>query len=139
MLQAIASGGVRDCVMPLAQVPYADLIALLRHAALVIQPSSFEGWSTTVQDAKALGRPVACSSISLHREQAPNAVGFFGPTRPNELADLMERVWADLSPGPDPNREQIALNEERAFAHGYGETLWQICAEAASLHQIPVR
>ena len=133
VLQGIATGGLRNSVIPLAQVPYADLIGLLRHAALIIQPSSFEGWSTTVQDAKALGRPVACSSISLHREQAPQAAGFFGPTNPGELADLLERVWPALTPGPDAPLEELSLAQERVFAHDYGVALWRTCAEAAAI------
>ena len=131
VLQAISSGGLRNTVIPLAQVPYADLIGLLRHAALIVQPSSFEGWSTTVQDGKALGRPVACSAISLHREQAPNAVGFFGPTAPKELADLLERVWPSLKAGPDAALETQALAAEQAFANDYGSALWRTCAEAS--------
>ena len=137
VLQEISMGGLRDCVIPLAQVPYADLIALLRHAALVVQPSSFEGWSTTVQDAKALGRPVACSSIALHREQAPNAVGFFDHQRPEELAELLRTEWERLQPGPDENNESIALDAEREFADQYGRALWCTCFEAvaAAKHQ----
>lgn len=131
VLQGIAAGGLRASVIPLGQVPYADLVALLRSAALVIQPSRFEGWSTTVQDAKALGRPVACSSISVHREQAPEATGFFRPTEPGELAALLEREWARLSAGPDPEKERIALAKERCFALDYGRALLQTCAEAS--------
>jgi glycosyltransferase involved in cell wall biosynthesis len=132
VLQAISIAGLREHVIPLAQVPYPDLIALLRHAALVIQPSSFEGWSTTVQDAKALGRPVACSSISLHKEQAPSAIGFFDPAKPAELADLLDTHWSSLTPGPDPVAESQALAAEQTFASGYGTALWQTCAEAAA-------
>jgi glycosyltransferase involved in cell wall biosynthesis len=131
VLQAISMAGLRDWVILLGQVPYNDLISLLRHAALVLQPSSFEGWSTTVQDAKALGRAVACSSISLHREQAPQAVGFFDPKQPTELVHLLEQCWPNLTSGPNLEAEQTALAIERQFATDYGIALWQTCAEAA--------
>lgn len=130
VLQGIAAGGLRASVIPLGQVPYPDLVALLRSAALIIQPSRFEGWSTTVQDAKALGRPVACSSIAVHREQAPEAIGFFRPTEAGELAALLEREWPRLSAGPDLETERIALARERCFALDYGRALLQTCAEA---------
>jgi glycosyltransferase involved in cell wall biosynthesis len=132
VLQGIACYGLRNQVVPLAQVPYLDLIALLRHAAIIVQPSSFEGWSTTVQDAKALGRPVACSSISLHREQAPGAMGFFDPKQPQQLADLLEQHWPQLTAGPDLTAETRCLTMEREFARDYGTALWQTCAEAAA-------
>lgn len=132
VLQRISTAGVRHSVMPLGQVPYSDLIALLRHAAVVIQPSSFEGWSTTVQDAKALGRPVACSNIAVHREQAPSAIGFFDPAKPIELAQILVREWDRLEAGPDPEKEAVTLVQERQFADDYGIALWQTCAEAAA-------
>jgi glycosyltransferase involved in cell wall biosynthesis len=118
-------------VTVLGGVARADLLALLRRAAVVIQPSLFEGWGTTVQDAKALGRPVVCSDIAVHREQAPEAVGLFAPGDPGDLADLLERVWPDLAPGPDLDREAQALERERSFARAHGEALFAICSEAA--------
>lgn len=136
VLQNISIGGLRDSVIPLAQVPYADLVSLLRCAALIIQPSSFEGWSTTVQDAKALGRPVACSSIALHREQAPDAVGYFGAAQPDELAGLLQRVWPSLPAGPNFTLENEALEHERQFAQDYGAALWRTCAEAVAAARI---
>ena len=132
VLQGIATGGLRSTVIPLGQVPYADLVALLRSAALIIQPSKFEGWSTTVQDAKALGRPLACSSIAVHREQAPEAIGFFDPTAAAELAALIERRWSQLAAGPNPESERVALAKERSFALDYGRALLQTCAEAST-------
>src|SRR6185295_3152663 len=76
LLQKIAAAGLNGQIIILGQVPYVDLINLMTMAALVIQPSRFEGWSTIVQDSKALGRPVICSDIPVHREQAPDAIGF---------------------------------------------------------------
>jgi hypothetical protein len=90
------------------------------------------GWPTTVQDAKALGRPVACSSIALHREQAPNAVGFFDHQSPGELAELLRAQWPKLLPGPDPAAESIALDAERDFADQYGRQMWRTCFEAVA-------
>ena len=57
LLQRIATAGVSDRVFLLGEVPFADLVSLLRVAAVVLQPSRFEGWSTTVEDAKAYTRP----------------------------------------------------------------------------------
>jgi glycosyltransferase involved in cell wall biosynthesis len=130
-LQDVARLRLRETVTVLGGVARADLLALLRRAAVVIQPSLFEGWGTTVQDAKALGRPVVCSDIAVHREQAPEAVGLFAPGDPGDLADLLERVWPDLAPGPDLDREAQALERERSFARAHGEALFAICSEAA--------
>ncbi|MDQ3879266.1 MAG: glycosyltransferase, partial [Actinomycetota bacterium] len=48
-----------------------DQLDVLRHCAGMVQPSRFEGWSTVVEDARAVGRPLLLSDIEVHREQAP--------------------------------------------------------------------
>ncbi len=133
LLQQIARAGVGGELFLLGKVPFADLVDLLRCAAVVVQPSRFEGWNTTAQDALSLGRPVLCSDIDVHREQAPSAVGFFGCDRPDELADRLASAWDALPAGPDPEREREALAAEARFARRYGEILLRTCREAAGV------
>ena len=133
VLQEMAREGVAGQVVVLGQVEFRALVDLLRTASVVIQPSRFEGWSTTVQDARALGRPVLCSDLPVHREQAPDALGFFGCDDPDALADLLAAHWDALSPGPDPDRERQALDRERDFAARHGAGLLAICSEACRL------
>ena len=130
LLQAIASAGLNSQITILGQVPYPDLINLMRSAALIIQPSRFEGWSTIVQDAKALGRPVICSDISVHREQSPGALGFFPWDQPDVLASVLTAHWSELEPGPHKELETSALATEREFAQRHAETLLELCGEA---------
>lgn len=132
ILQQISELSLRDHVRVLGRVPREDLLCLLREAAAVIQPSKFEGWSTTVQDAKALGRPVICSDIATHREQAPQALGFFGVDQPEALATLLHEIWPDLPAGPNLADEARSLTAERDFALAYGRTLHAICTEAVT-------
>jgi glycosyltransferase involved in cell wall biosynthesis len=137
VLQEVARQNVSGQVVILGQVEYRALVDLLRSAAVVIQPSRFEGWSTTVQDARALGRPVLCSDLPVHREQAPDALGFFGCDEPEHLADLLAAHWDMLAPGPDLDREQWALQRERNFAARHGSGLLDICREAYQLASTP--
>jgi len=132
LLQRIAEAGLAGQVTVLGQVAYAELIALMRAAAVMVQPSQSEGWSTVVQDGKALGRPLICSGIATHREQAPGALGFFEWNRADDLADLLERHWERLTPGPDPTREAECLAREHEFARQHGRKLLQICEEAVT-------
>lgn len=76
----------------LGVVPRADLVGLMDYALCVINPSLFEGWSTTVEEAKYLGKRLLLSDISVHREQNPTDAVFFSPFAPDELAHAMERV-----------------------------------------------
>src|SRR5205823_4633598 len=99
ILQAIACSGLNRYVTVLGMVDDFDFGNLLRAAAVVIQPSMFEGWSTAIQDCKALGRPLICSDIPVHREQAREALGFFRRDSPDELAELLAENWAKLDTG----------------------------------------
>jgi glycosyltransferase involved in cell wall biosynthesis len=128
--QESAIEGVAGSIHFLGQVPYRDLVAIMRAAALIIQPSFFEGWSTSIEDSKALGRPLICSDISVHREQVPDALGFFDPTKPAALADLLAQIYPDLPPGPDIEREEVALELARKRAFGYGCELLEMTREA---------
>jgi len=85
-----------------------------------------------VQDCKALGRPLICSDIAVHREQAPQALGFFPCDRADILADLLAANWASLGPGPNRAMEKQALAAEHEFARLHGQSLLRICEEANS-------
>jgi glycosyltransferase involved in cell wall biosynthesis len=114
----------------LGQIPYEDLVAIMRAAALIIQPSFFEGWSTSIEDSKALGRPLICSDIPVHREQVPDALGFFDPTKSEMLADLLAEIYGNLRPGPDIQREEAAFALARVRASEYGKCLFEMSREA---------
>src|SRR3546814_3488596 len=62
----------------LGNVPYAEILALNRGATALINPSMFEGWSTTVEESKALGTPLLLSDLGVHFEQAGDNAHYFG-------------------------------------------------------------
>lgn len=70
-----------------------DQIALIQQSRAVVQPSLFEGWSTIIEDAKALTVAIIASNISVHQEQLNNyeVKQFFDPHSEQELADCMEK------------------------------------------------
>lgn len=81
--------GVADAFNVLGVLPYADTQTLMAHATAVINPSFFEGWSTTVEEAKTLGKRLLLSDIPVHREQSPELGHFFRPDDAGSLAKLM--------------------------------------------------
>jgi len=126
IVRRLSTDKLFENITVLGEVPFEDLLSLLRCASLVIQPSEFEGWSTTVEDAIALGRPLACSDIATHREQAPEAA-FFGVNDAATLADyLARRDWSD---GGWQGREAEArsLDEERVRGRAWGAQLAELC------------
>jgi glycosyltransferase involved in cell wall biosynthesis len=98
LLARIAELGLGDRFRVLGAIPYAEMTAIMRGARAVLNPSRFEGWSTTVEEAKALGVPLLLSDIPVHREQAP-AASFFPCGDAGALAGLLART-AEGPPSP---------------------------------------
>jgi glycosyltransferase involved in cell wall biosynthesis len=105
---ALATDNLDEQVKLLGLIPRARQIELMRRALAIVQPSLFEGWSTVVEDARALGRPCLLSDIAVHREQDPAGARFFDPRSPEALADLLAEVWERWPAGPDLEEERYA-------------------------------
>lgn len=93
--------GLKDSVRFLGSIPRVDQLQLLRRCLAVAQPSLFEGWSTVVEDAKALGKALVLSDIPVHREQAPARAEFFRAGDPEDMARAMAASFESALPGPD--------------------------------------
>ena len=93
-LMAYAAGlGVHN-FRTLGVVPRTHLVALMRHSVALINPSRFEGWSTSVEEAKALGKLIILSDLAVHKEQAPEGGIFFSMGDAASLADVMWDAWS---------------------------------------------
>lgn len=111
-MSTIHSEGVHDSFRVLGSVPRDMQMSLMRGAAAVLQPSQFEGWSSSVEEAVALGKRLILSDIPVHREQARGRTDFFDPLDADALAHGMESV---LRGGDDgPNAQAIAVERYRA-------------------------
>lgn len=82
----------------LGLIPYEQVAPLMVGSVAVINPSLFEGWSTTVEEARSLQVRMVLSDLPVHREQADGLACFFDPQSPISLANTMRNVWQDLSP-----------------------------------------
>lgn len=102
--------GLERNVHFLGLVPREDQIQFFRAAAAVVQPSRFEGWSTVIEDAKALGRPIIASDIAVHQEQLADVDGayFFKTSSAESLADCIAELWPMLQKGPNMHWELLA-------------------------------
>jgi glycosyltransferase involved in cell wall biosynthesis len=74
----------------LGLIPYAHLAALMQAGVALINPSTYEGWSTTVEEARAMGVPMVLSDIPVHREQVGDGAAFFNLGQPQSLADVLQ-------------------------------------------------
>ncbi len=82
----------RDRIEFLGFISDEDLRRLLRTARAFVFPSLDEGFGLPILEAMALGTPVLCSDIPVHREVAGEAAAFFAPRSVDGLANALREV-----------------------------------------------
>jgi glycosyltransferase involved in cell wall biosynthesis len=122
--------GVEELFVIAGTVPYSELLTLMRRSIALINPSLFEGWSTTVEEAKSLGKTILLSDIPVHREQDPRRALFFDPHSPEQLAEALIQTAASWDPVVDENeqrraREELPLRRGR-FAEAYERIITEV-------------
>ena len=117
--------GADQHIRYLGFLPRADQLGLMKGAIAVIQPSLCEGWSTVVEDAKALGVQVLASDIAVHGEQLDRNVDFFAPHDHRALAALLRR-YRETDPQVRPLDYAAA---RRRFAQDLLRTLTDIARD----------
>jgi len=69
-----------------------DQLQLMNNAEAIIQPSLFEGWSTVVEDAKAMNQCIIASNLNVHKEQLSDSAHFFDPADAEALSEIMLKI-----------------------------------------------
>jgi glycosyltransferase involved in cell wall biosynthesis len=129
LLATISTLGLRDNLIILGLVPHAHLYQLMRQSLAVLQPSLFEGWSTTVEEAKSVGKRMILSDIPVHREQNPPEAIYFNPQDPQALADSLVRVFDESKPGPDYELEKLAQEQLPRRTQEFGRAFVKLVQE----------
>lgn len=105
----VRSRGLLNNFRFLGMIPYHDIKPLMRGSLAVINPSFFEGWSTTVEEAKSLGVDLVLSDIAVHKEQTCGAAEYFEPDNSRKLAEILSRKFEeDPVSGARQERERSA-------------------------------
>ena len=128
LMRRIAQLGLSDDLVLPGLVPYGHVRALLRTCQALINPSLFEGWSTTVEEARVLGTPMLLSDLAVHREQMGEGARYFDRHSPASLADCMEGFAS-----PDE------AAREAAFLRAQAEADVRARAYAASFTRLVLR
>ena len=129
----VRSLGLESKFMVLGLVARASCWGLMRHAIAVLNPSRFEGWSSTVEEARALGVNTILSDIDVHREQAPVGSLFFETGNEASLADRMQHLM-NAGCAAHPRMDASFLEFGRAYAAIIGEV-----ASSRSVFSAPQR
>jgi glycosyltransferase involved in cell wall biosynthesis len=127
LLAKVREAGVEERFLCLGAVPYPILVSLMHHSVAVLQPSLFEGWSTSVEESKAMGKRIVLSNIDVHLEQAPERGVFFSPDSPEQLAACMVRIIAECEPATEKSyanqRPLYAARNEREWIGEFARIL----------------
>lgn len=92
LINYVKDNGLEKTIKFLELIPYEDVFGLIINTNALINPSYFEGWSSTVEEAKSVGTLTLLSDIPVHREQNPVNAQYFNPDEPSQLAQLMKDV-----------------------------------------------
>lgn len=106
ILKMLTENGIRSQVHLLGLIDRNDQVAMFRMSTAMVQPSINEGWSTSVEEAKCLGKYLLVSDIDVHREQSRNNPLMFSALNPQSLADKIEELWNDTSSTAFPETEK---------------------------------
>lgn len=110
----------------LGLIDYLDVMTLMRHCISIINPSLFEGWSSTVEEAKSIGKNMILSNLNVHIEQDPPSSIYFDPHNEKELAEKLWQKWQESKGGPDFDLEEIARKNIKTRTKNFGNTYQNI-------------
>jgi glycosyltransferase involved in cell wall biosynthesis len=105
----------------LGKIDYTDVCSFIWHSTAVINPSLFEGWSTSVEESKIYNKQLILSDIDTHREQNPKKVKYFNPSKPNELAKIIYNV--DMKENDNFFNKSYYVKVKANFAANYKKVI----------------
>jgi glycosyltransferase involved in cell wall biosynthesis len=115
--RTVSEEGMENNIRFLGFIDRREQLVIMKNASAVIQPSLFEGWSTVVEDAKALNTKTIVSDLKVHFEQLKGRSGciFFNPHAAQELADAMLRIKDEQPAEVATDYMQNKITHARAF------------------------
>jgi glycosyltransferase involved in cell wall biosynthesis len=125
IMRQVAAHGLANNFRYVGMIPLSHVYALLRGATALINPSRFEGWSTTIEEAKAFGVPTVLSDLDVHREQTGGTALYF-PT--DDAQTLAEQLATAAQAGPPASVRNLLPDLDRRvaeFARGFVATVRQ--------------
>jgi glycosyltransferase involved in cell wall biosynthesis len=123
--------GHADRFRYLGMLPYEHLAPILGASTALLNPSLFEGWSTTVEEARGLGVPMILSDLPVHREQMGDAATYFDPHDAESLASALES-FAPICTSERRRRALVARQDVEDRYRAFASKFADLCEEAVS-------
>jgi glycosyltransferase involved in cell wall biosynthesis len=93
LLNKVAEHELSDYIAFLGVLDRQEQLLLMKGSIALLQPSLYEGWSTLVEEAKALNKFIILSNLPVHLEQINSNVDFFDP---HDAEQLAKKIIAQL-------------------------------------------
>jgi glycosyltransferase involved in cell wall biosynthesis len=103
-----------------------ELNYLMKGSIAVINPSRFEGWSTTVEEAKYLGKRLILSDIPVHHEQDPADSLYVQCDDVKGMITAMKTVVNEIDPNAENLRAIRAMNDYVLNRKEFGLSFYNI-------------
>lgn len=120
---------ITDNIQILGLIDQLEVYYLMRNCISIINPSFFEGWSSTVEEAKSLGKNMIISNLDVHKEQDPPETIYFDPNSPEELAKSMKIKLDKYKAEPNYNLEENAKKNMTTRMEEFGRNYQNIVLE----------
>ena len=98
----------------LGLVDYKDVFSLIKFSKAVLNPSLFEGWSSTVEECKSVKKAMILSDLNVHKEQYPSAI-FFERNNVDSLKNILRDYNNITNYQPEMSLDERTKN----FAQNY--------------------
>jgi glycosyltransferase involved in cell wall biosynthesis len=121
LINFVKENQLEENIFFLGFIDRSEQLKLMKEAIAIIQPSLFEGWSTVVEDTKAMNQYIILSDLPVHKEQMKTNVSFFSSQNPNELSELLQK-YATEKPSIEKQNYQSKVIE-------FGENFLQLIDE----------
>ncbi len=100
LVTILENNTLEDQIRFLGVIPRDDQFSIMKYATAILQPSLFEGWSTVIEDAIALQKPVVCSELPVNIEQLKEKGIYFAPLDYLTLSEILINHKFDKMPLP---------------------------------------
>lgn len=100
-------------------VPFKEVQSFIFHSVALIHPSKFEGRSSPVEQAKAIGKQVILSNINVHKEQNPKRGIYFNPNNFLKLSSIILETWNNYNSNKEKKFVNIAYKQNTYDLHKY--------------------
>lgn len=82
----INDNNLSNNIINLGLIDYADVLSLMKHCKLLINPSLSEGWGNMIDHANYFKKPIFLSNIDVHKEQNPSNAIIFNKISARDLS-----------------------------------------------------